>query len=136
MMKAIYCPASWALDGRRSFARTTIDAACSACVLVPRIPLRRHWQPSKTTNPENGSVFPGSAVAFASLRGGGMLRQGFEPPRENAGKTVISEGGGPTDGPEAQRTDLEAIKAALAALSPERLAEVLAAAIQSGAGMR
>ena len=61
---------------------------------------------------------------------------GLEPPRENTGKTAISESGGPTDGPKTQRTDLEAITAALAALPPERLAEVLAAAIQSGAGMR
>jgi hypothetical protein len=65
-----------------------------------------------------------------------MGDEGLEPPRENAGKTAVSEGDGPTDGPKTQRTDLEAVKAVLAALPPERLAEVLAAAIQSGAGMR
>jgi hypothetical protein len=57
-------------------------------------------------------------------------------PQNSLEKAGFAEGGGPTDGPKTQRTDLEAITAALAALSPERLAEVLAAAIQSGAGMR
>ena len=33
----------------------------------------------KTMNPENACVFPGSAVEFAGIRRGEMLRQGFEP---------------------------------------------------------
>jgi integrase len=33
----------------------------------------------KRQNPEKTSVFPGSAVSFASVRVGEMLRQGFEP---------------------------------------------------------
>ncbi len=100
----------------------------------------------KTANPEKTCVFPGSAVEFGGIRAGGMLRQGFEPPRENTGKTLAERvfdevGGAPggaigNDRPEVGvDRNVEAIKAALAALSPAGLAEVLAA-IQSGAGMR
>jgi hypothetical protein len=60
-----------------------------------------------------------------------MLGQGFEPPCENAGKTVISESGGPIDGTKTPRTDVEAI---VASLPPERLAEVLAALVQPRGG--
>jgi integrase len=91
--------------------------------------------PKRTTR-EKHRVFRGSSVVFSGMRENLMGDEGLEPPRENTGKTAVSEGDGPTDGPKTQRTDLDAIKAALAALPPERLAEVLAAAIQSGAGMR
>ncbi len=75
-----------------------------------------------------------------------MGDEGLEPARDNAGKTLVERvsdeaGGAPggaigNDRPEVGADgNMEAIKAALAALSPERLAEVLAA-IQSGAGMR
>jgi hypothetical protein len=72
-----------------------------------------------------------------------MGDEGLEPARENAGKTLaervfVEAGGAPGGAIENDRPEVgaagnvEAIKAALAALSPERLAEVLAAAIQSG----
>jgi integrase len=88
----------------------------------------------KTMNPENACVFPGSAVEFAGIRRGEMLRQGFEPTPENTGKSGNSESHGPTDGPKPQPADVAALAAVLAALPPDRLAAVLLELVQSQAG--
>jgi hypothetical protein len=59
-----------------------------------------------------------------------MLRQGFELPPKNTGKQADSESGGPTGGPKGQEVELKAITEALASLPPDKLAAVLAAALQ------
>jgi hypothetical protein len=86
----------------------------------------------KRQNPEKTSVFPGSAVSFASVRVGEMLRQGFEPTPKNTGKRADSESGGAQGG----AIGLESITEALAALPPDRLVALLAAAIQSKAATK
>jgi integrase len=94
----------------------------------------------KTANPEKACVFPGSAVEFGGIRAGGMLRQGFEPPRENTGKTLAERvsdeaGGAPggaigNDRPEGGAAgSVEAALEALAGLPREQLGAALRAAL-------
>jgi hypothetical protein len=99
--------------------------------------VRNCWQydEAQKTKPGKNSVFPGSAGLFATLRGE-MLRQGFEPAPKNTGKQADSESGRPTGRPKTQEVDLEAITEALAALPPDRLVALLAAAIQSRAATK
>jgi hypothetical protein len=80
----------------------------------------------KTKSPEKLSVFPGSAFSCDSLRVLEVLRQGFETPPKNTGKQADSE----MPGAKAGARGLEAITEALASLPPDKLAAVLAAALQ------
>lgn len=78
----------------------------------------------KNKTREKTSVFPGSSFVFANVRDGLMLRQGFEPPPKNTGKTDDSAvSRHPGRHPRAA-VDMTAVLQALASLSPEQL-EVL-----------
>lgn len=76
------------------------------------------------------SLFPSLSLPFASLPKMRMGDEGLEPPPENTGKAAVFESTGPTGGPKAQEVALQAITAALAALPPDRLAALFAAALQ------
>jgi hypothetical protein len=67
---------------------------------------------------------------MASLMGSRMGDEGLEPPPQNTEKMAVSKPSGPTGGPKAQEVALQAITAALAALPPDRLAALFAAALQ------
>lgn len=76
------------------------------------------------------SLFPSLSLPFASLPKMRMGDEGLEPPPENTGKAGVSKTAGPTGGPKTQEVDLQAIAAAIQALSPESLAALFAAALQ------